>query len=177
VRNRDVWLDLNEQLAELGHQLHHRHEQISEDDLRRAWNRHLDAVLAVRADEQAADRIEPPSEAEMTALQLIWGLLIEDHQVSVDAMHDVLIELDGDDVPAVVLVLLQILMHQVGVDHHDREFDHVGIGEPDYAGLAELDGDGVVDVLLVVLKILRHVIGDHHEVWRSRIRTRLGGDR
>jgi hypothetical protein len=177
MRNRDVWLDLNEQLAELGHQINRRADWLTEGDLRAAWNRHLDSVLAVRAEEQAADRIEPPSEAETAALQLIWGLLIEDHQVSVDAMHDVLIELDGDDVLAVVLVLLQILMCQIGVDRHDREFDHVGVGEPDYADLAELDGDGVVDVLLVVLKILRHVIGDHDEVWRSRIRTRLGGDR
>jgi hypothetical protein len=177
MRNRDVWVDLNEQLVELAHQIHHRDSGISKTDLINAWDRHLDSVLAVRAEEQAADTIEPPSEAETAALQLIWGLLIEDHQVSVDAMRDVLIELDGDDVLAVVLVLLQILMCQIGVDRHDREFDHVGVGERDCAGLAELDGDGVVDVLLVVLKILRHVIGDHHEVWRSRIRTRLGGGR
>jgi hypothetical protein len=112
--------------------------------------------------------------SEVKALLLIDGLLEEDHQESVDAMRRVLAELNGDDVVAVVLVVLRILMHQIGVDHSDREFDHVGVGEDDYAGLAELhDGDDVVDVLLVVLKILMHVIGNHREVWRSRIQTRL----
>jgi hypothetical protein len=163
--------DLENWLAELVSQQARRDDRISAQDLGRAWDAYLDSVLDARAQEQGVD---PRSEAEVKALWLILGLLEEDPQESVDAMHRVLAELNGDDVVAVVLVLLQILMHQIGVDHGGREFDHVGVGEDDYAGLAELhDGDDVIDVLLIVLRILMHVIGAHREIWRSHIRTRL----
>jgi hypothetical protein len=157
-------------LAELSFLQRHPDSRIS--DLGDAWDRYLDDVLHERRGD-----IEPASAAEEQALLLIHGLLEEDHQESIHAMRAVLTGLDGDDTVAVVLVLLQILMHQIGVDHNDPEYGHVGVGEPDYAGLAELDGDDIVDVALVVLRILRHIIGDHHEAWRSRIRTRLGVNR
>jgi hypothetical protein len=150
-------------LAELVHQQQHRAPWLSEDDLRRAWDRHFDDVLAARAEEQA----------EATAWELIAGLLEDDHQVSIAAMRRVLVELNGDDTVCVVKALFQILMRHLGVDHNDPEYGHVSVGEADYSGLAELtDGDDMIDLLLNVLKLLMHVIG--RDELRSRIQTQLG---
>lgn len=182
MKNRDeVWLDLNEQLAELVHQQHHPDSRIS--DLGDAWDRHFDTVLAVRAEEQRM--IDPPSEAEVNALHLLAGLLEDDDQASVAAMVGVLTDLDGNDLVALLLVVLRIVIRQIELDyghsHHavDREghpeVDGLAVGESDFAGLAELDGDGLIDVLVNVCKMLLGVVGDRREVLRSIIRTQLQG--
>jgi hypothetical protein len=169
--------DLDAWLAELVSQQKCRDDQITKQDLGRAWDAYLDSVL----DERQGDIVAPRSEAEVKAFRLILGLLEEDISESVAAMHRVVLELTtGDDVVAVLLVVLRIVMRQIEIDHDHAghpDLDHIDglrVHEDDYANLAELrDGDDVVDLLLNVLKMLMAVIGDRREELRSNIQTQL----